>query len=184
MAQDVILKKTGESIQSKVLEITPSEVKYKRFDNQEGPLYTVAKSDITIITYADKTTEAFETQEVAVSVPPSVPAAATGANNYFNMMAKGGADARLHYKGYTGAGTGTLAVSLLSPLIGLVPAVICSSTEPQTSNLNIPSPELFNDPAYLTSYANEAKKIKSRKVWKNWGIALGVNLALVIALAN
>ncbi|MCC9165590.1 hypothetical protein [Pontibacter harenae] len=85
-------------------------------------------------------------------------------------------------KVYTGASTGTLVTSLVSPLIGLFPAIICSSAKPQESNLDYPSHEQMKDPDYRAGYTQRAKKIKSRKIWTNCGIGFGVNLIAVAVL--
>lgn len=100
-----------------------------------------------------------------------------------NFAVKGQIDAERNYKKYKGAGAGTLIASLVSPLIGLIPAIICSSTTPKIENLGYPSEELFKQPEYHNSYTKKAKKIKQGKVWKNWGIGLGVNLVVVILIA-
>ena len=52
LAQDKLTKKNGEEIQVKVLEITPDLVKYKKFDNLEGPTISVYKRDVFMINYA------------------------------------------------------------------------------------------------------------------------------------
>ena len=48
-AQDVIVKRDGSTILSKVLEVNTSEIKYKKFSNQDGPTYTINKSEIIIL---------------------------------------------------------------------------------------------------------------------------------------
>ena len=50
-AQDVIVKKDGSTILSKVLEINQEDIKYKKFSNQNGPIYTINKSEIMSINY-------------------------------------------------------------------------------------------------------------------------------------
>ena len=50
-AQDIITLKSGEDVKAKILEVTPTEIKYKNFDNQQGPTFTTRKSDILMITY-------------------------------------------------------------------------------------------------------------------------------------
>ena len=50
-AQDVIVKKDGSTILSKVLEVNTSDVKYKKFSNKKGPTYTINKSEIMSINY-------------------------------------------------------------------------------------------------------------------------------------
>ena len=50
-AQDVIVKKDGSTILSKVLEVNPSDIKYKKYSNQDGPTYTINVADIMSINY-------------------------------------------------------------------------------------------------------------------------------------
>lgn len=56
-AQDVIKMKDGKEIQAKISEITQDEIKYKNFDYQDGPTFTINKSDVSTITYANGMTE-------------------------------------------------------------------------------------------------------------------------------
>ncbi len=50
-AQDVIVKKDGSTILSKVIEINTADIKYKKFSNQNGPTYTVNRSEVMFINY-------------------------------------------------------------------------------------------------------------------------------------
>lgn len=97
-----------------------------------------------------------------------------------DLNIKGEIDASKHYRKYKGAATGTLITSLVSPLLGLIPAIACSSTTPKLENLGYPDQQLFQKSDYYKGYTKKAKRIKSGKVWKNWGIGLGVNIALVL----
>ena len=105
-------------------------------------------------------------------------------NKSEDLNIKGQIDAAHHYKRYKGAATGTLLTSLLSPVIGLIPAVLCSATNPKIENLGYPNEDLFKQATYYKAYTKKAKKIKQRKVWSNWGIGLGVNLVVILVLAN
>ncbi|GHT58889.1 hypothetical protein FACS18945_5060 [Bacteroidia bacterium] len=58
-AQDVITLKSGNEIQALVQEIGIDEVKYKKYDNQEGPSYTLKKSEIFMIKYANGSKDVF-----------------------------------------------------------------------------------------------------------------------------
>ena len=49
--QDNILLHTGEDILSKVIEINQEQIKYKKYTNIEGPVYTINKEDVFIIRY-------------------------------------------------------------------------------------------------------------------------------------
>ncbi|WP_439555239.1 hypothetical protein [Dyadobacter sp.] len=101
-----------------------------------------------------------------------------------NLNIKGQIDAARHYKRYKAAGTGTLITSLVSPIIGLVPAILYSATNPKIENLGYPNEDLFKQPDYYKAYTKKAKKIKQRKVWSNWGIGFGVNLLVILIIAN
>jgi hypothetical protein len=93
-----------------------------------------------------------------------------------NLEIRGDIDAEKHYKKYKAAGTGTLITSLVSPIVGLVPAIATSASKPKITNLNYPSEDLFQQKEYYNSYTKRAKKIKQRKVWTNWAVGFGVNL--------
>lgn len=54
---DVIVLKNGTEINAKVLEINPTEIKYKKCDNIDGPTIIINKSDATKIRYANGITE-------------------------------------------------------------------------------------------------------------------------------
>jgi hypothetical protein len=58
-AQDVIVMRSGEEIQAKILEVNETEVKYKKFDYQDGPTFIVSKSKIFMIKYADGSKDVF-----------------------------------------------------------------------------------------------------------------------------
>jgi hypothetical protein len=58
-AQDVIVKKDGTTILSKVIEIGTTEVKYKKFSNQDGPTYTITKAELQAINYENGDKDTF-----------------------------------------------------------------------------------------------------------------------------
>ncbi len=58
-SQDTIFFKNGDVMSVKVNEITQTEIKYNRYDNQTGPLYTSGKYEITQIKYANGEIEKF-----------------------------------------------------------------------------------------------------------------------------
>jgi len=60
-AQDVITLKNGDEIKAKVTEMTSSEIKYKRFDNLDGPTVVVAKTEVFAINYENGTREVINT---------------------------------------------------------------------------------------------------------------------------
>lgn len=59
-AQDVIVKRDGSTIVSKVYEIGDKDVKYKKHTNLNGPTYTIAISEIDVINYENGEKESFD----------------------------------------------------------------------------------------------------------------------------
>lgn len=65
-AQDIITLKNGNEIKAVVKEVGTDEVKYKKFDNQNGPDYTLKKAEIFMIKYENGTKDLFN-EEIATS---------------------------------------------------------------------------------------------------------------------
>lgn len=92
--QDIITTNDDTSFAAKVIEITPDAVKYKKFNNLEGPLYTIPVKDIKVITYENGTKEVFNKKTVTRKAentapqPQATPAATPSptTSNYQNMM--------------------------------------------------------------------------------------------------
>lgn len=59
-AQDLIKFKNGEAVNAKVIEVDEEKVKYKKYDNLDGPSYTARKSQISVITYENGTEDVFD----------------------------------------------------------------------------------------------------------------------------
>jgi hypothetical protein len=57
---DVIIFRDGSEILAKVIEISTGQVKYKRCDLLNGPIYTAKKSEIFMIKYAEGVREVFK----------------------------------------------------------------------------------------------------------------------------
>ena len=71
MGQDVILLKDGTEIKAKVTEIGVQDIKYKKFENLEGPVYVLKKSDVFMITYENGQKEVIKAEEQPASNMPS-----------------------------------------------------------------------------------------------------------------
>ena len=50
-AQDIITLKNGDEIKAVVQEIGIGDIKYKKFENSNGPVYTLPKADVFMIKY-------------------------------------------------------------------------------------------------------------------------------------
>jgi hypothetical protein len=63
-AQDIVLKRNGEEVQAKVMDVGNTEVKYKKFANPAGPTYVMLASEIFMIKYENGDKDVFETDKI------------------------------------------------------------------------------------------------------------------------
>ncbi len=61
-AEDIIVMRNGDLIKAQVIEITPTEIKYKKATNPLGPTYSENKTNILSITYENGEQDKFETE--------------------------------------------------------------------------------------------------------------------------
>lgn len=76
-AQDIIFKWTGEEIQAIVVDVSPGVIKYKKFDNKNGPVFSIAREQVEKIIYENgktidftKTERDIEEHEQEKILPP------------------------------------------------------------------------------------------------------------------
>ena len=93
-SQDIILKKSGDEIAAKIIEIGTTEIKYKDFGTDEGPILTLLKSDIFMIKYKNGAKEIFVEEETE----------STTLYSEEELLAKGKQDATINYTGKKGRG--------------------------------------------------------------------------------
>jgi hypothetical protein len=175
-AQDTLSMRSGENILVKVIEVGTSEVKYKKIDNLNGPIFSILKSDLLIIKYENGTKDDFS------SIKKIEEYNLSGIDPYI----QGKLDAQRYYNGYKTAGT--IAFISNFAYIPIIPSLIFSiaatSKIPKDENLNYPSISLMQNEQYANSYRQEAKKIKNQKIWKNFrvGARIGGSILLIYGL--
>jgi len=165
------------------------EIKYKKFDDLDGPELTmtvfklrrILYDDGTMINYGNPLVRNGGRTTVDYGPDPSFRGnLKEGSNNYV----QGRMDAQSHYRKYKGAGTLVLLTSLASPLVGLIPAAATAATPPKDYNLGIPGSAQWDDYEYRLGYNDRAKEIKKSAVWNNWLVGFGVNVLFVLILLN
>jgi hypothetical protein len=62
VAQDIIYKKDGTKEEAKITMVGDKEIQYKKFTNQDGPVYSINKKDILMITYQNGEYEIIQNQ--------------------------------------------------------------------------------------------------------------------------
>jgi len=68
-AQDVIIKNDSTKIQSKVIELNETTIKYKKWKNQDGPFYNIPRNEVNMIIYANGQKEIIKPAVANLPVP-------------------------------------------------------------------------------------------------------------------
>jgi hypothetical protein len=172
-SQDTLFMRKGDLVIGKVTEIRPDEIKYKDWDNLNGPVNVILKYSVESIHYENGKVENLNAPGVAPDYVNTTKAKISLDNP---MYKRGFKDAKDNYVGYKAAGTTTLLISILYPPLGLIPAISCATTPPKDKTLNFPNEQYIKNPNYYEGYKKGAHKIKAGKVWKNFGIGCGIFL--------
>ena len=164
--QDLITKKNGEDIKAKVTEVTLSEIKYKKFENLEGPIYSLLIKDVLIIRYENGSKDLF-TQDT-----PSI-----------SNFEQGQLDAsKFYYVPKSDESLVLTTTTLLTPVVGGIAAAIESNKEIKDENLNYLNKTLINNTEYKNGYKQMAIKIRKKKIYNKFLLGTGFNLAIVLFL--
>lgn len=59
-AQDIIVMRNGDEVEAKVTKVGTNEVEYHKWSNQDGPVYSVAKSEVFMLKYKNVEKDVFE----------------------------------------------------------------------------------------------------------------------------
>lgn len=162
-SQDIVIKKNGDTLQVKIFVVTQQEIKYQEWNNPQGNIYSLDKSEIAFLSFQQDT------------VPASPGVKDTGAGKDICSLAKN--DAKKYYRDYKSAGTGAFFCGTQA-IVGLIPATIMAITPPKDANLGIYNSELFKNNSYYTCYKKEAYRVKKKKVAGNY--CLGFGTAIVV----
>lgn len=111
-AQDTLLDMQANESIVKVLEILPTEIKYKKWENIDGPIYSINKSEVFRIKYKNGTSEimttpatASTTSNVSQGVPPISGSGVSAAEALYNSTAE-------YASGYYATGQGNQSLML------------------------------------------------------------------------
>jgi hypothetical protein len=67
LSQDIIVQTNGDEIEVKVIEITSETIKYRLFENLDGPLRNINISNVFMIIYENGSRETFTSQQQSIS---------------------------------------------------------------------------------------------------------------------
>ena len=199
LSQDVMVLKNSDEIKSRVIEITDLTLKYKKWDNVNGPMYSINKNTILFIRYENGTKEVFATSVEPVAEPeriitpvPKKPSAAQSIQNQtvaqniqeLDYQRQGQNDALQFYKGENSGKEWIGGITTLAtPAGGAIPAIACLSKPPSDRNLLYPDRELFeNNSVYANAYRKQAHEIKKHLILKNYKYGCVASAVFILAL--
>ncbi len=83
-AQDIIITRDAKRIKSKIQEVSPTEVRYKEWDNLDGPVFVLPTRDITAITFQNGSVKVFDN-----ATPQQTKNSLTGSKNKGYIIREG-----------------------------------------------------------------------------------------------
>lgn len=184
-AQDVIILNSGDTLEAVVQKVGQPEIEYKRWDNQEGPVYTLRRYQVNRIIYANGTTDVFTetgvSNDTTAGIKENVWQEDYGDLTEVDLYKLGERHANEHYNAkrnfWAGYGCG------FGYYFGWIGPLIIKGKPVKHHNLLYPNENLWNDPAYQIGYINEAQRKKKVKVWTGWAAGLATEIALIVAIA-
>lgn len=192
LAQDVIVKRNGDEVQARVMEVSPLEVRYREFNKPEGAVYIIPRADIFMIKYQNGSKDVFNEPLPAAAAPqtePSgrpapqpmapVPAAGSGSRSDAQAMYMKGIDeARVYYKG-NGTLWGTAAATFLFLPAGLVVGGVSAIIPPNVDNQLVSDRSLLYNQDFRSGYRKQAHRRKVGKAAAGFGIGFAALLVLL-----
>ena len=174
-AQDTMIFNNRDTVLVNILGMTEDKITYKHSDSLDKSIQSIEKEKVYMVVYENGTKELFNK---SASLEPVQVAEKPIDDLYYS----GQRDAIMFYTKHNGAGTGVLVASLVSPLLGLIPATIVSVSKPKYKNMVCPNSKLLKNREYNYGYVETVRAMKRRRVWTNWAIGLGVNIGLFAIL--
>ena len=128
-AEDLIVLRNGDIVKAIVSDITPTEIKYKKASNPNGPSYTVNKADVLSINYENGDKDVFDSAPVAEPQPaqssgPVFVEPKPSADNESRIAAINNAD--VHTVKNTPSTDKLKTVKEFFPVLGITPGSILS----------------------------------------------------------
>lgn len=89
-AQDLIVTRDGQRIEAKITEVSSTEIRYKEWNNQDGPTFVLRSDELNTIIYQNGTVKTFEhTSAAPTTVTYTAPSSALTASSVpYGMITK------------------------------------------------------------------------------------------------
>ncbi len=147
---DTLIMKDGAEIKAKILEVTPTEIKYRFCNNINGPVYVVYRYNVSYIKYKNGTLDSFVNEHPALNTPPNKNKDISNLNNNNNWKNGNNSQNNFVENYYVGKlSTTSLVCGIVSFFIsffGIITAIVALTSGYKSLRL------INNDPANLWMY--------------------------------
>ena len=140
-AQDLMIYKSGDEKEVKILKISSSEITFKKFSNINGPEYTIDLSEIFMIKYKNGDKDIFNDvkksqQSKEIKLPLGTPIQLYLKESISSKYLQSGQSIRLAVKNSITTKEGKVIVNANTPVIGTITDVKAASGAGQKGRLN------------------------------------------------
>jgi len=115
-AQDLIIMRDGNIIEAKVMEISPTEIGYKRFEHLDGPTIVIPASSVLSIRYENGTSQTIRSENTAIDQDKFIFGINANAGGAFNYFWEGSSGAGINIE--LGKGKFNSEINLIFPMGG------------------------------------------------------------------
>lgn len=165
-AQDIILKKNGEEIVGRVVQVNADTVLYRHFSDAGGIAYAMPRQEVAQVKLMDS------------SYPMDAPELIykdeiSSTENHRLLALQAKLDAKNYYKA-KGVFWTTLGSTILHPAAGLATGSVISAVPPSTASDYNPNRYMMKDPVYRAAYEKQAHRRKAGKAVAGFGVGAAV----------
>lgn len=165
-AQDIILKKNGEEIVGRVVQVSADTVLYRYFSDVSGIAYAMPRQEVAQVKLMDSSNP--------IDAPDLIyKDALTSTENHRLLALQAKLDAKSYYKA-KGVFWITLGSTILHPAAGLVTGSAISAVPPSTESGYNPNRYMMKDPVYRAAYDKQAHRRKAGKAAAGFGVGAAV----------
>lgn len=168
-SQDKIYKRTGEHIDAKVMEVTNDEIKYKKINYLDGPIFTITQNEVVMIIYENGEKDIFKEKETNETKTTTDWLEKTP--NEIYLLGK--QDASKKYKGWGPWWACSLSTAAI-PIGGVITGICIGTSKVSKIKLERtnPDPEKMMNIDYYKGYTKKIKQKRWGMIW--WGIGVGI----------
>ena len=165
-AQDFILKKNGDEIVGRVVQVSADTVLFRHFSDASGIAYAMPRQEVAQVRLMDSANLTGAPELLYKDE-------ASGTENHRLLALQAKLDAKNHYRA-KGVFWTTLGSTIIHPAAGLVAGSVIAAVPPGTGSDDNPNRYMMKDPLYRAAYVKQARRRKAGKAAAGFGVGAAV----------